>query len=153
MIHSCLYTIWFVFCYTSWHFYAFSRTNLLMRCHSASSLFSAIFMFQKSYTRNILRIGQNKSQSSYFPRHETKSKSETMGSQRAATPPMAWATNWLRRGLVWALGPPSDAALPPIYSPRWENLKSLINFHKTYCKLPPSSTRDWEGPEALPDTL
>jgi hypothetical protein len=26
-------------------------------------------------------------------------------------------------------------------------------FQKTYCKPPPSSTRDREGPEALPDTL
>jgi hypothetical protein len=42
-------------------FYAFSRTNLLTRCHSVSSLFSAIFVFQKSYTGNILIIGQNKS--------------------------------------------------------------------------------------------
>jgi hypothetical protein len=43
--------------YTLWYFYAFSETNLLTRCHSASSLFSAVFVFQKSYTVNILRIG------------------------------------------------------------------------------------------------
>jgi hypothetical protein len=55
------YTICLVFCYTSWHFYAFSGTNLLTRCHSASFLFSAVFVFQKSYTGNILGIGQNKS--------------------------------------------------------------------------------------------
>jgi hypothetical protein len=34
--------------------------------HSASSLFSAIFVFQKSYTGNILRIGRNKSQTSRY---------------------------------------------------------------------------------------
>ena len=33
-------------------------------------LFSAIFVFQKSYTGNILGIGRNKSQSSYFYRSE-----------------------------------------------------------------------------------
>jgi hypothetical protein len=60
---------------------------------------------------------------------------------------------WPRRALVWAPGPHSDATHPPIYFPRWENLKSPINFHETYCKPPPSSTRDWEGPEALPGTL
>jgi hypothetical protein len=32
-------------------------------------------------------------------------------------------------------------------------LKTRSVFHETYCKLPPSSTRDREGPEALPDTL
>jgi hypothetical protein len=39
MLHACLHTIFFVFCYTLWHFYAFSGTNLLTRCHSASSLY------------------------------------------------------------------------------------------------------------------
>jgi hypothetical protein len=57
MLHACLYTICFEFCYTSWRFYAFPETNLLTRCHSASSLFSAVFVFQKSYTGNILGIG------------------------------------------------------------------------------------------------
>jgi hypothetical protein len=81
MLHACLCTICFVFCYTLWHFYAFSETNLLTRCHKASSLFSAIFVFQKSYTGNILGIRQNKSRSSYFSRHETESKAETEGGQ------------------------------------------------------------------------
>jgi hypothetical protein len=75
-----------LFVYTSWRFYAFSRTNLLTRCHSVSSLFSAVFVFQKSYTGNILGIGRNKSQSSYFSRHETESKAETEGGQRADAP-------------------------------------------------------------------
>jgi hypothetical protein len=66
MIHACSYTICLVFCYTSWRFYAISGTNLLTRCHSTNSLFSAIFVFQKSYTGNILEIGQNKSQTSRY---------------------------------------------------------------------------------------
>jgi hypothetical protein len=49
------------FVYTLWSFYAFFETNLLTRCHSASSLFSAVFVFQKIYTENILGIGRNKS--------------------------------------------------------------------------------------------
>jgi hypothetical protein len=56
MLHACFYTICFVFCYTSWHFYAFSRTNLLTRYHSASSLFSAVFCvlekLHRKYSRN-----------------------------------------------------------------------------------------------------
>jgi hypothetical protein len=89
---------------------------------------SAIFVFQKSYTGNILGIGRNNSQSSYFSRSMTESKDETEGSQRASTPPHGTGHPWPRRGLVWAPGPPPDAALPPIYSPRRENLKDLINF-------------------------
>jgi hypothetical protein len=64
MLHAGFYTICLVFCYTSWRFYTFSGTNLLTRCHSASSLLSAVFVFQKNYTGNILGIGRNKSQTS-----------------------------------------------------------------------------------------
>jgi hypothetical protein len=67
MLHASFYTISLMFCYTLWHFYAFSGTNLLTSRHSASSLFSAIFVFQKSYTGNILGIGRNKSQTSRNP--------------------------------------------------------------------------------------
>jgi hypothetical protein len=35
---------------------------------------------------------------------------------------------WPRHQVVWPPGLPSDAALPPIYSPRWGNLKGPINF-------------------------
>jgi hypothetical protein len=92
MLHTCLYTICFVFCYTSWCFYAFSRTNLLTRCHSASSLFSAIFMSQKSYTGNILGIGRNKSQSSFFPDTRRSPKQRRMGASRQAHHRVAWPT-------------------------------------------------------------
>jgi hypothetical protein len=49
-------------------------------------LFSAVFVFQKSYTGNILRIGRNKSRSSYFTDTKTESKVEMEEGQEAATP-------------------------------------------------------------------
>jgi hypothetical protein len=82
MLHACFYTICLVFRYTSSHFYAISGTNLLTRCHSDSSLFSAIFVFQKSYTGNILGIGQNKFQKSYFPGSFPKTERELEWGQR-----------------------------------------------------------------------
>jgi hypothetical protein len=85
MLHACLYTICFEFCYTSWHFYAFSGTNLLTS-HSVSSLFSAVFVFQKSYTENILEIGRNKSRTSYFYRSFAKTEDETGGGQEPGSP-------------------------------------------------------------------
>jgi hypothetical protein len=87
MLHAYLYTICLVFCYTLWHFYAFSGTNLLTRCHSASSLFSTIFVFQKSYTGNILGIGRNKSRTSNIKRSFQKTEEETEMSQRLVSPP------------------------------------------------------------------
>jgi hypothetical protein len=50
-------------------------------------LFFAIFVFQTSYTGNILKIRQNEARSSYFPRHEMESIAETEKSQEVATPP------------------------------------------------------------------
>jgi hypothetical protein len=154
MLHACLYTICFVFCYTSWRFYAFSRNNLLTRRHSASSLFSAIFVFQKSYTGNILGIGRNKSRTFYFSRTRVGVQSidgggpgpgHTLG-QRGLGPGRAtrgWAP------LVHLLTPPFRLYIPL----DGKNLKARSIFHETYCKPPPSSMRDREGPEALPDTL
>jgi hypothetical protein len=128
MLHACLYTICFVFFYTSWHFYAYSGTNILTRCHSASSLFSAIFVFQKSYTGNILRIGRNKSQTFYFSWSVTKSEDETEGARSQAHPRAAWPSPWSRHQGVRPASPPSDAPLSPIYSSRWEKPKGRIAF-------------------------
>jgi hypothetical protein len=53
--------------YTSWRFYAFFGTNLLTRCHSASSLFSAVFVFQK-FTQEILsKLDETKPEPPIFP--------------------------------------------------------------------------------------
>jgi hypothetical protein len=128
MLHACLYTICFVFCYTSWRFYAFSITNLLTRCHSASSLFLAVIEFQKSYIGNILGIGQNKSRISYFPEASQSPKMRWRGASgwphsRAARPSPRSCHLGVRPP-----GPPPDATLPPIYSSRREKPKDPINF-------------------------
>jgi hypothetical protein len=47
----------------------------------------------------------------------------------------------------------SDDAPSPIKTPQWEKPKYPINFLETHRDPPPSSTRDWEGPEALLGTL
>jgi hypothetical protein len=60
-------------------------------------LFSTIFVFQKSYTGNILEIGQNNSQSSYFADTKTESKGETEKSHEPAT---------LGGGSAWPLAAP-----------------------------------------------
>jgi hypothetical protein len=129
MLHACFYTICLVFRYNSWHFYAFSGTNLLTRCHSTSSLFSAIFVFQKSYIGNILGIGQNKSQTSRnLPKLLENRRGDgeeplvgltTRGCDlgQACTPPMLSPTRST-----------SDAAPSPLKSPRREKPKYPITF-------------------------
>jgi hypothetical protein len=128
MLHACLYTICFVFCYTSWHFYAFSGVNLLTRCHSASSLFSAIFVFQKSYTENILEIGRNKSRTSYFYQSFAKTEDDMERGQphhQGAQP-----SPWPRPPVVRPPGPPPNVAPSPISSPRREKPKGRISFSR-----------------------
>jgi hypothetical protein len=58
-----------------------------------------------------------------------------------------------RRPMVWAPWSTSDAAHSPIKTPRREKPKYPITFPETHRDPPPSSTRDREGPEALPGTL
>jgi hypothetical protein len=60
---------------------------------------------------------------------------------------------WPRRPMVSPTWSTSDAAPLPIKTPRREKPKSPINFPETHRDLPPSSTRDREGPEALLGTL
>jgi hypothetical protein len=132
MLHACSYTICFVFGYTSWRSYAFSRTNLLTRCHSASSLFSAVFVFQKSYTGNILRIRRNKSRTSYFYRSFMKTEDETEGGHEGATRQPhhtgARPSPWPRPPMLRLPGPLPDDAPSPIKSPRREKPKGRIAF-------------------------
>jgi hypothetical protein len=154
MLHACLYTVCFVFCYTSWRFYVFSGTNLLMRCHSVSSLFSAVFVFQKSYTGNILGIGQNKSQTCYFSWRVTKSEDETEGGPKARLT-LGW------RGLPLARATRGWGQLAHLLTMPFrlyisldrKNLKDRSLFLETYCKPLPSLSRDREDRGALPDTL
>jgi hypothetical protein len=60
---------------------------------------------------------------------------------------------WLRRPVVSPTWSTSDAAPLPIKTPRREKPKYPITFPETHRDPPPSSTRDREGPEALPGTM
>jgi hypothetical protein len=135
MLHAYLYTICFVFCYTSRRFYAFFGTNLLTRCHSASSLFSAVFVFQKSYTGNILGIRRNKSRTSYFYQSFAKTEDETEGDRGQAHHRVARPSPSPCHHMVRPAGPPSDAALSPIKSPRREKPKGRIAFPRNILQV------------------
>jgi hypothetical protein len=66
--------------------YIFQNKPINKMPHSASSPFSAIFVFQKSYKGNILGIRRNKSRTSYFYRSFTKTEDETEGGQEPGSP-------------------------------------------------------------------
>jgi hypothetical protein len=60
---------------------------------------------------------------------------------------------WPCRPMVRAPWSTSDATPSPIKTPRREKPKHSITFLETHRDPPLSSTRDREGPEALPGTL
>jgi hypothetical protein len=134
----------------SWHFYAILGTNLLTRCHSASSLFSTVFMFQKSYTGNILGIGRNKFWNSYFS--WTKDEDQTgagEGPGAAHTTGGAWPSPWPRPPIVrppWS--PPDDTPLP-ISSLPTENPRGIGVFSQNSSVVPPSSKTNFGGQKSL----
>jgi hypothetical protein len=142
-----------VFRYTSWHFHAFSGTNLLTRCHSASSLFSAVLCFKKVTQEIFSELDETKAEHLDIKRSFQKTEEERELSQRLVSPPGGAAQTLAARPYGETPWSTSDAAPSPIKTPQWEKPKYPINFPETHHDPPPSSTRDREGPEALPGTL
>jgi hypothetical protein len=132
MLHACLYTICFVFYYTSWHFYAFSKTNLLTRCHSASSLFLLFLCFRKATQEIFSEFDETKAQPSIFTEALRRLKMRQRGARSRPHPRVARPRPGLRHQGVSRPGPPSDAALSPISSPRGEKPKGTDFFSTKY---------------------
>jgi hypothetical protein len=128
MLHASLYTICFDFCYTSWHFYAFSGTNLLTRCHSASSLFSAILCFRKVAQEVFSELDETKAEPPIFTEASRRPKMRWRGARSQAHHRGVLPSPWPWRPMVRPAGPTSDDALSPISSPRREKPKKRISF-------------------------
>jgi hypothetical protein len=121
-----------VFHYTSWHFYAFFETNLLMRCHSASFLFSAVFVFQKSYTGNILgNWTKQKPNIQKFTEASRSLKRRWRGATGRSHHRAAWPTPGPRPLVVRPPWPTSGAAPSPIKTPDGKNQKIRSLFQNT----------------------
>jgi hypothetical protein len=117
-------------------FYAFSGTNLLTSCHSASSMFSAVLCFRKATQEIFSELDETKAERPIFLDTSQSPKMRRRGARDWPHPRAARPSPSPRHQGVRPPGPPPSAALPPIY-----------------CKPPPLLMRDREGPEALPGTL
>ena len=152
MFHAVIILIATCFGCTLYHFYAFSGTNLLTRCHSASSVFSTVFPFQKSYTENILGIGRNLFLRTYNigklpedrrpPREEAPGAHTPWGHGPRPRPARVW---W-----PW-LAPGSHPS--PIYSPSHEYPNTIAHIPRKVLSRPSSSISDRRSSEALPGTM
>jgi hypothetical protein len=103
------YTNCFMFFYTSWHFYAISRTNLLTRCHSASSCFLLFLCFKKVTQEIFSELDETKPKVPIFSDTRRSPKQRRRRAPRwphhlVAPPPLAvpgygvdpWSTPWHR---------------------------------------------------------
>jgi hypothetical protein len=131
MLHACFTPFVSCFVYTLWRFYAFSRTILLTRCHSASSMFSAILCFRKATREIFSELDETKTQTPIFPGRRTRTEREPEGGQRAGSIGGGARPSWPRQGVVRPPWWPSDAAPPPIKSLPKENPKTVGVFPRT----------------------
>jgi hypothetical protein len=123
MLHACFTPIALCFVYTSWHFYAFSGTNLLTRCHSASSCF-LLFFYSRLLRKEIFsELDETKAKVPIFLTCSRCPKGRRSRAMRRPNLVVAWPL-WPHRPMVWAPLAPTDLVLPPIYSHPRENPKN-----------------------------
>jgi hypothetical protein len=130
-------------------------------------LFSAVFLFQIFTKGNILGIGRNKSQTSYFSRHEDGVQSRDGGGHRGGHT-MPWCGSTPCRAWLWcgSLGRPSTSPFRLYIAFDAKTLKESVSIHKKFHSAAAikdqfrgtevsvlAPCRDWESPpEPSPST-
>jgi hypothetical protein len=102
MLYACFTPITLFFVYTSWHFYAFSGTNLLTRCHSASSCFLLFLCFRKVTQEIFLELDKTKPEVRIFPDTRQSPKQRRRRARRWPHHLVERDHPWPRHHLVWA---------------------------------------------------
>jgi hypothetical protein len=115
--------------------------------------FLLFLCFRKATQKIFSKLDKTKAEVPIFPDTRQSPKQRRREARGQPHHRVVQASRWPRHQVVGPPSPPPDAALPPIYSPQRENPGPRSIFYETYCKPPPSLTRDREGPEALPGTL
>jgi hypothetical protein len=129
MLHACFTPIALCFVYTLGRFYAFSGTNLLTRCHSASTYFLLFLCFRKVTQEIFSELDETKAKVPIYLKGRRSPEGRQSRTRRRSHHRVARATPWPRHQVVWAPGPPPDIALPPINSLRREKkLKGTNTF-------------------------
>src|SRR5215203_4810341 len=113
MFHATFMTILICFIHTLHHYYAFSGTNLLTRCRSASCcflLFLVSEILQKKYSRNWTK---STPRVLFFHGASRRPKSLRSGAKRWPDHRPARPEGGPRRPMVWAPRAASNPTLPP----------------------------------------
>jgi hypothetical protein len=115
--------------------------------------FLLFLCFRKATQEIFSELDETKAKPSIFPEASRSPKMRWRGARGQAHPRTARPNPWLRHQGVRPPGPPPDAPFHLYIPLDGKNLKDGSLFLKTYCKPPPSSSRDREDPGALPGTL
>jgi hypothetical protein len=95
-----IYTpFFFVFCYILWHFYTFYGTNLLTRCHSASSWFLLFLCFRKVTQEIFSELDETKAKVPIFP--DTRRSPKQRRREARGWPHPRWCGSPLGRAWEW----------------------------------------------------
>jgi hypothetical protein len=132
MLHACLYTICFVFCYTLWRVYAFSRTNLLTRRHCVSSLFLLFLYFRKATQEIFSELDETKAKILIFSGASRSPKQRRRGTRGRPHHPMARAG----RAMAWC-GPLAHI-FPSTGKPKRPDqfsMKPTISHRRRRCEI------------------
>jgi hypothetical protein len=113
-----------------------------------------LFLCFRKFSQDIFsELDETKAEVPIFPNTRRSPKQRRRGPEGSHT--IGWCGLPLPRATRWC-GPLVHPLISPfrLYILLGEKtLRTRSIFQKTYCKPPPSSTRDLEGPEALPGTL
>jgi hypothetical protein len=90
--------------------------------------FLLFFCFKKATQEIFSELDETKAKPPIFPKASRSPKMRRWGARGWPHPRAARPRPWPRHQGVRPPGPPPSAALPPIYSPRREKPKALINF-------------------------
>jgi hypothetical protein len=125
MLHDCFTPIALCFVYTLWHFYTFSGTNLLTRCHSASSCLLLFLYFRKVIQEIFSELDETKPEVPILLSRRRSPKGRRRRAGRRPHHRVAQSHLWPRHHMVWAPQAPIDIALPPINCLQQENPKGV----------------------------
>src|SRR3954447_9674063 len=132
MLHACFVYDPICFMCLFIQYLAFSGTNLLTRCHSASSCFLLFLYFRKVVHKIFSELNVTNCQHLIIMRGRLCQKMTGGGSARWPDPTPARPALGPRRGGVWAHPGSSNSASSPIYSPIWENPRGREIFHEKF---------------------
>jgi hypothetical protein len=101
MLHACFTPIALCFIYTSWHFYVFSGTNLLTRCHSVISCFLLFCVLKKLHRKIFSELDETKPEVPIFPDTRRSPKQRRRRARRWQHHLVVRVHPWPRDHLVW----------------------------------------------------